>query len=69
VRTMTISHVPNIGARGARRRLIGGYVWALIAGAVFVVLITQHAPRWMRILLALPIALSAIGFLQAREKT
>ncbi|HEX4681605.1 MAG TPA: hypothetical protein VH277_02785 [Gemmatimonadaceae bacterium] len=66
---MTIDHVANIGPRGARRRLIGGYVWAAIAAAAFVVLVVQHAPRWFRILLAIPIALSAIGFLQAREKT
>jgi hypothetical protein len=66
---MTVDHIPNIGARGAHRRLIGGYVWAVIAAAAFVFLVAQHAPRWTRMLLALPIVLGATGFLQAREKT
>jgi len=66
---MMRDHVANIGERGARRRWIGGFVWSIAAAALLVVLIVSSAPRWTRLLLALPIALAAIGFLQAREKT
>jgi hypothetical protein len=62
-------HIPNIGAAGARRRWIGGYVWGLIAAGAFIVLLAEHSPRWPRLFLVLPIALSALGFLQAHEKT
>lgn len=62
-------HIPNIGPPGARRRRIGGYVWGAVAAGALIVLLREHAPRWPRVCLVLPIALAALGFLQAREKT
>jgi hypothetical protein len=62
-------HVDNIGELGARRRRRGGLVWVAVAGIGVVLLIVTNAPRPMRLLLAIPIGLAAVGFLQAREKT
>ena len=62
-------HIANIGDAGARRRWIGGYVWGIVAAVALIVLLAEHAPRWPRVFLLLPIAFSALGFLQAREKT
>jgi hypothetical protein len=63
------AHVANIGEGGARRRRLGGYVWGVVALITVIVLAVLHAPRWTTLLLAIPIALSSLGFLQAREKT
>jgi hypothetical protein len=62
-------HIPNIGEQGARRRRRGGYIWLLLSAVFFAGLVLGGAPRWYRIALVMPIALSAIGFLQANEKT
>ncbi len=62
-------HVANIGERGARRRRLGGFVWAVVTLVAVIALAVAHAPRWTTLLLAIPIAASAVGFLQAREKT
>ena len=59
----------NIGQRGCRRRRVGGYVWGIVAVAALAWLLTSESPRTMLLLLVVPIALAAIGFLQAREQT
>lgn len=64
-----VEHVPNIGDRGARGRFISGIVWLVIAVALLVALLLTDAPRWARLLLAIPAALAATGFLEARERT
>lgn len=59
----------NIGARGARRRARGGVAWlalGVIAAAALTVFGAPRAARWS---VAVPFTLSAIGFLQARERT
>lgn len=61
--------VANIGERGARRRRRGAVVWLVITAAAFGFLLTTGAPRWSRLVLALPIGFAAVGFLQARAKT
>jgi hypothetical protein len=54
---------------GIRRRRIGGWVGLAIAIALFVVLMsTAASPAW-RIVLFVPLMISATGFFQAREKT
>ncbi|HEY9228607.1 MAG TPA: hypothetical protein VIP11_18275 [Gemmatimonadaceae bacterium] len=62
-------HIENIGDRGARRRRAGGVAWLLIGLVGAVLLIASGAPRVWRLPLVLAFALSANGFLQAREKT
>lgn len=64
-----LQHVANIGDRGARRRLISGVVWIVIGAGVLIALLVTGAPRVARLILAIPVGLSAIGFLQARERT
>lgn len=59
----------NIGARGARRRARGGVVWLGLGVVVSAALIMLGAPRVARWSVAVPFTLSAIGFLQARERT
>jgi hypothetical protein len=61
--------IANIGESGARRRQLGGWVWGAITVVALIALLGTHAPRWARVFLAIPIALAATGFLQAREKT
>lgn len=62
-------HVANIGDRGARRRRLSGVAWLIVAIGFVAVLVAIGAPRWARLAVAIPIGLSAIGFLQARERT
>ena len=64
-----LQHIANIGDRGARRRLISGVVWIVIGAGVLIALLVTGAPRVARLILAIPVGLSAIGFLQARERT
>jgi hypothetical protein len=61
--------VPNIGAKGRRRRLIGGIGWSLATGAVFAVFATRDAPPAMFLVLAPFVAIAALSFFQAKEKT
>jgi hypothetical protein len=44
-------------------------VWVAITGIVAILIITTNAPKPTRLLLAIPVGLAALGFLQAREKT
>ena len=62
-------HIPNIGTRGAGRRRRGGIVWLIVAAVASVALVGIGAPREARLLLAIPLGIAAIGFLQARQKT
>lgn len=59
----------NLVARGVRRRRVMGFVWLVCGVAAAVWLLASHAAREWRVFLAIPFALSAIGFLQARERT
>lgn len=64
-----MTHIANIGERGARRRLVGGIVW-LVAGVAgtIVLILRRSALPWYEVLI-LPFTLAAVGWLQAREKT
>jgi hypothetical protein len=61
--------VENIGAQGALRRRRSGVVWTTLAVAGLIALLVGDAPRWTRLMIAIPAGLAAIGFLQARERT
>ena len=61
--------MPNIGARGIRQRRLTGIVWLVLGIAALVALVLTHAPRGVRLWLAIPFALAALGLLQARAKT
>lgn len=62
-------HVDNIGERGARIRRRTGWIWTAVTVVAIIALVATRAPRGARLFLAGPVALAAIGFLQAREKT
>jgi hypothetical protein len=68
-RRMSSERVANIGPSGARRRLVGGYVWAAATAVAFVALLATHAPRELRLGLVVPLFLAGIGIFQARAKT
>jgi hypothetical protein len=59
----------NIGPRERRLRNITGVVGVGLSLLVASALIEVHAARPWRLVLALPVYISAIGFLQARAKT
>ena len=61
--------VGNIGARGCQRRRMGGLVWSIIAIVALAWMVAAHASRSMLLVLVIPFALAALGFLQAREQT
>jgi hypothetical protein len=62
-----LTPIPNIGARGRRRRFVGGLAALLLAVLLGVALAGQPLP--VRALLFLPLLAAAHGILQAREKT
>jgi threonine/homoserine efflux transporter RhtA len=55
--------------RGAIRRRRSGVVWVALAVAGLIALLVTDAPRWTRLMIAIPAGLAAVGFLQARERT
>ena len=59
--------VCNIGPAEIARRRQAGHVGAATSAVVVLALVVTHAPRWSRLLVAVPATLSASGYLQARE--
>lgn len=59
----------NISATGIRRRRNMGIAWGVVAIVGAAAAIATDAPHSWRVVLALPIALSAVGLLQAYERT
>lgn len=59
----------NIGERGCRRRRLGGYLWSIVALVALGWMLASRSPRALLFVLVVPIALAAVGFLQAREQT
>lgn len=66
---MTSECVPNISARGRRRRIIRGVITLAITLAVFALLMRRHAAAPVFLVIAPLAALTALYFLQAKEKT
>jgi hypothetical protein len=61
--------VPNIAARGRRRRIVKGFVVLAVTIAVFVALARRHAGAALFLVLAPLTAYTALFFFQAKEKT
>ncbi len=61
--------VPNIGARGRRRRAIIGGVWLVVGVIASWILDRTRAPLPWYLALMLPFTMAGIGFFQAMEKT
>jgi hypothetical protein len=60
---------PNISPAGRRRRVRFGWTALAVSGAGLVACVALRVPAGWRVLLALPAAAAAIGFLQARRNT
>jgi hypothetical protein len=61
--------VGNLGARGCRRRRAGGWIWSVVAVAALASMLAGQVRRAGLLILIIPIAFAALGFLQAREQT
>ncbi len=61
--------VPNIGARGRRRRAIFGAVWLVVGVIASWLLDRTRAPLMWYLALLLPFTMAGLGFFQAMEKT
>lgn len=59
----------NIGPRAVRLRRRAGYAGGMSAVVLLGILLVIDAPRPWRLALIVPLWMSALGFLQAREKT
>ena len=59
--------VCNIGPAEIARRRQAGHIGAAASALLLTVLAVTHAPRWSRLLVAVPAAVSASGYLQARS--
>lgn len=66
---MSVDVCANIGPTAVRLRRRAGYAGAAIAVAGLAFLLLTDAPRVWRLALLAPLWMSALGFLQAREKT
>jgi hypothetical protein len=63
------SCAPNISPRGRRTRLQAGRLWFAVAVGLAGAGVAFRLPWPVRALVFLPAAMSAIGFLQARQNT
>lgn len=57
--------VCNIGSAEIGRRRMAGHLALAVSAAVFAALVLVGAPHWTRLILVLPAAASASGYLQA----
>ena len=61
-----IPGVCNIGKDEINRRKRIGIYWLVITSLVYILFLFLDTPRILRILISIPVFISAIGFLQAR---
>ena len=59
----------NLRAGGRRQRLLMGIVFMAVAVVAAAAMVGAGAPRGLRVLLAVPFYLGAVGFLQYRDHT
>ena len=64
-----MDRIANITERGAIRRRRSGIAWLVVSAILLSILLHLGMSHWMRLVLAVPLTLAAIGFLQAHEKT
>ncbi|MDA1194470.1 MAG: hypothetical protein O2894_04735 [Planctomycetota bacterium] len=58
----------NIAGRQITQRRVLGWIMLLVGLGAGAILIATGAPRWTRLLTALPFVFAALGLAQAREK-
>ena len=59
----------NISPMGRRKRMRFGNQWLVVSVALLVVLVVMRVPWYGGLAMFIPVALSAVGFLQARRNT
>jgi hypothetical protein len=59
----------NISPLGRRKRIRFGNQWLVVSVALLVVLVVMRVPWYGGLALFIPVALSAVGILQARRNT
>jgi hypothetical protein len=59
----------NISPAGRRKRIHFGRIWLGVSLALLVALVVLRAPWYCGLAMFVPVALSAVGFLQARRNT
>ena len=69
MRRDAVRNCPNIGPSGIGRRRKTGIIAGVIGGVATVVLIAMDAPVGAVGLTIIPFPISAVGFMQARERT
>jgi hypothetical protein len=65
----TLPCKPNISAAGRRRRIRFGNQWLVASVALLVALVVFRVRWYWGLLMFLPVAMSAVGFLQASRHT
>ena len=60
---------PNIGGKERKKRAIAGAVTLVVGAAVLAAMLATNTDRWYRLALLVVWWVSAVGFIQAREKT
>jgi hypothetical protein len=61
--------IPNIGPRGQAQRRRFGYIALAFSAVLAVILVASGLPSVWRLVVFLPLWLSALGFFQAKDKT
>ena len=58
----------NIGPQEIRRRMLGGHLGVVASAGLLIVLLASDAPPASRLLVGLPAASAAVGYLQAYSR-
>ena len=66
---LPLDRVANIGMRERRQRYVMGFVLLVVSAGLLVVLGRGAVSRWWRLWLMVPLWVSMLGFIQAREQT
>lgn len=64
-----VERVENVSTRGAHLRKRNGWISVAVAAGVAIALVVLNPPRFYRAVLGIPVALAAVNFFEAREKT
>jgi len=64
-----VDRIPNIGSRGQEQRRRLGYIALAISAVLAVILVASGLPAVWRLVVFLPLWISALGFFQAKDKT
>jgi len=64
-----VDRIPNIGPLGQQQRSRLGYIALAFSAVLAVILVASGLPSVWRLVVFVPLWLSALGFFQAKDKT